>query len=105
MLQRSSAMSLAPERRQQFAARLFATPALLRAQPAVLVVAGVALALLGARTAHRQAGLQRSQLRRRVGVGLPAEDAARVDAGVGAVKAQANAANELGDVGLRERGV
>src|SRR4051812_1191394 len=98
-------MSLAAQRRQQFAACPFATPALLRAQPAVLVVAGVALALLGARAARRQAGLQRSPLRRRVGVGLPAEDAARVDAGVGAVQAQANAANEPGDVLLRERGV
>jgi len=41
----------------------------------VLVVLGVALALLGARSAQHQAGLHRRALHGEIGIGLAAEDA------------------------------
>ena len=52
------------ERRQQILASALAAAALLRGQAAVLVVLGVALALLGARSARHEAGLHRRALDR-----------------------------------------
>ena len=71
----------------------------------MLVVASVALALLRARAARSPTRLQRSQLSRGIGIGLAAEDAAGVDAGVGAVEAQSQAALEIADVLLGQRRV
>src|SRR3954468_6833789 len=62
----------------------------------------VTLALRGARATRGQACIKRCELRARVGVGLAAEDAPGVNARVGAVEAEPDAASQLGDVGLGE---
>src|SRR4051794_21256920 len=90
----------AREHGEQLGARALAATAFLGAQAAVLVVVRVALALLGGRPARRQAGLQRRPLGLGVGVGLAAEDAAGVDARIGAVEAEASAADQRDDVVL-----
>ena len=69
------------------------------------MVMGMTLALRGAGATRRQTRLQRRQLRVRVRVGLTANDAPGVDAGVGAVEAEPDAASQRGDVWLGEAGV
>src|SRR4051812_8261944 len=88
------------ERREEILARPLAAPALFRGEAAVLVVVGVALALLGTRAARRHAGLQRRPLGRCVGIGLAADDAQGAAAGVRAVVAEADAAHQRADVVL-----
>jgi hypothetical protein len=88
------------ELRAELLARLLAPPAFLRADAAVLMVVCVALALVGARTARRQAGLQRVELRGGMGIGLAGEDACGAGARVRAVEAQTDAADEATDVVL-----
>ena len=90
-------------RGEQVLARALAAPALLGTQPAVLVVMGVALALLGAFPARDQAGLELVVLDPRVGIRLAGDDARGRDAGVGAVEAEAQAALEVADLVLGER--
>ena len=68
----------------------------------MLVGLGMAFALLGTGAARCQAGLERRCLGARVRVGLATEDATGVDAGVGAVETQANAARHRADVVLGE---
>src|SRR4051812_48500248 len=62
----------------------------------------VTLALGGARATRDQACLKRRQLRVRVGVGLAAEDAPGVDASIGAIEAEPDAASQRGNIGLGE---
>jgi hypothetical protein len=90
------------QRRQQLVARPLAAPAFLRAEAAVLVMLGMAFALLGAYAARRHASLERRCLGARIRVGLATEDATGVDAGVGAVETQAKAARQRADVVLGE---
>jgi hypothetical protein len=68
----------------------------------VLVVSRVALALLGGGSAGRRAGLYHGPDDAEVGLGLTRCDAARGVAGVGAVEAEANAADQLLHVLLAE---
>src|SRR5206468_401242 len=71
-------------------------------QSTVLVMVRVALAFSCARAAGLKTGLQCRPLRRPVRVGLTAEDASSVDAGVSAVEAQADAAGEVLHIVLGE---
>ena len=64
------------------------------------MVVGVALALVGARTARRHAGLQRVELRRGMGIGLAVEDARGGGARVRTVEAEPDAADQVPDVVL-----
>ena len=85
-------------RLQQRRAGLYASPALLPADPTVLMVLGVTLALLGASDTRLEA---RGQLRLRcrgVVVRLPSEDASRRLADVGTVEAEAYASAHVGDI-------
>jgi hypothetical protein len=66
---------------------------------------GVLLALLGARPTGRRAGLDLRAEDAEVRLGLPDEDAAGGLAGVGAVEAESNAADQLRHIGLCEVGV
>jgi hypothetical protein len=96
---------LARERREQLVAGVLAAAAFLGAQAAVLVVVGVALALLGACAARRAAGLESGQLDGRIGVGLAREDAAGADTRVSTVQTEAKAPFQRADVVLGEGGV
>src|SRR4051794_4992208 len=62
----------------------------------------VTLALGGACATRRQACLERRTLRVRIRVGLAAEDAPGVNARVGAVEAEPDAASQRFDIGLGE---
>src|SRR4051794_17888284 len=62
----------------------------------------VTLALGGACATRRQACLERRTLRVRIRVGLPAEDAPGVNARVGAVEAEPDAASQRFNIGLGE---
>src|SRR3954463_6072912 len=66
------------------------------------MVMRVTLALLGARATRGQACLERQELRIRVRVGLAAENAAGVNARVGAIEAEADAASQRFNIGLGE---
>ena len=105
----STSSSSAPLRRrrrgEQVLTRTLAAPARIGTPPAVLVVMGVALALLGALPAGDQAGFELAMPDRRVGVGLASDDARGRHAGIGAVEAEAQAALEVADVVLSERRV
>jgi len=68
----------------------------------VLVVMRVTLALGCARATRGQACLKGRELRVRVGVGLAAEDAPGVNAGIGAIEAEPDAAGQRVNVGLGE---
>jgi hypothetical protein len=92
--------SRAAKRREQVSARALAPAALLGGQTAVLMVMRVTLALLGAGATRRQACLKRRQLRARVRVGLAAEDAPGVNARVGAIEAEPDAASQRFEIGL-----
>src|SRR4051812_48179757 len=94
--------SRAAKRREQVIAGALAPAALLGGQTAVLMVMGVTLALRGARATRGQACLERRKLHVRVGVGLAAEDAAGVNARVGAIEAEPDAASQRFNIGLGE---
>ena len=87
---------------EQAVARLLAAAAHLRADAAVLVVLGVALALLATGAASRHAGLNRCTDDGDIEGGLAGHDAAGCVAKVGAVETQANAAHQLRQLGLAE---
>src|SRR3954453_7957746 len=88
--------------REQVIAGALAPAALLGRQTAVLMVMRVCLAPHGDGATRGRACIKRRELRVRVRVGLAAEDAASVNARVGAVEAQPDAASQLGDIGLGE---
>ena len=90
------------ERPSQVIAGALAPAALLGGQTAVLMVMRVTLALGGAGATRGQACLERRELRVRVRVGLAAEDAPGVDARVGAVEAEPDAAGQRFNIGLGE---
>src|SRR5436190_12841085 len=94
--------SRAAKGREQVIAGALAPAALLGGQTAVLMVMGVALALGGAGATHGQACLKRRALRVRIRVGLAAEDAPGVNARVGAVEAEPDAASQRFNIGLGE---
>jgi hypothetical protein len=66
------------------------------------MVIRVTLALRGAGATRGQACIKRRELRVRVRVGLAAEDAPGVNARVGAVEAEPDAASQRFDIGLGE---
>jgi hypothetical protein len=66
------------------------------------MVMRVALALGGAGATRGQACLERRELRVRVRVGLAAEDAPGVNARVGAIEAEPDAASQRFNIGLGE---
>ena len=86
----------------QVIAGALAPAALLGGQTAVLMVMRVTLALGGAGATCGQACLERRDLRVRVRVGLAAEDAPGINARVGAVEAEPDAANQRFNIGLGE---
>ena len=69
------------------------------------MVMRVTLALRGAGATRGQACLERRELRIRVRVGLAAEDAPSVNARVGAIEAEPDAASQRFNIGLGEAGV
>ena len=71
----------------------------------MLVVGRVLLALVGAGPARHRARLGRRAEDAEIGLGLPDEDSAGGTAGIGAVEAEANAADQLLYVRLAEIGV
>ena len=90
------------DRREQVLACLLAAAAHLGADAAVLVVLGVALALLATGAAYRHARLNRCANDGDLGLGLAGHDAAGGVADVGAVEAPANAAHHLWHVALAQ---
>ncbi len=101
----SSLPLLVSNRCEQVSAGLLATAADLDADPAVLVVGGVLLALLGAGPAGYRAGLDLRTEEAEIRLGLPDEDATSDLTGVGAVQAEANAADHLLHIRFGEVGV
>jgi hypothetical protein len=97
--------ALTTDRGDQVPACLVAATADLGADAAVLVVARVLLALVGAGAAGHRAPLDRRAEDAEIGLGLPDEDSAGGIAGIGAVEAEANAADQLLYVRLAEVGV
>ena len=97
--------ALTTERCDQVVAGLIAATADLGADAAVLVVGRVLLAFLGAGAAGHCARLDRRAEDAEIGLGLPDEDSAGGVAEIGAVEAEANAADELQYVRLAEVGV
>ena len=93
------------ERRQQVVTGLLAAPTDPGADPAVLVVLGVTVALLGADAAGRRAGLHRRAKHADVALGLARRDAAGGVAQLGAVETETDAADHGLDVGLGQIGV
>jgi hypothetical protein len=93
------------DRREQVVARLLAAAAHLGASAAVLVVLGVALALLATGAACHHARLNRCADDADIRRALAGDDTAGGLANVSAVEAQANAAHQLLQVGLAEVGV
>ena len=90
---------------EQVFASPYTTAADLGADSTVLVVGGKLLALLGARPTGCRARLDLRAEDADVRLGLPDQDAAGGLAGVGAVEAESNAADQLRDIWLREVGV
>ncbi len=88
------------QRRAQLLARLFAAPALLRGEGAVLMVRCVELAFVGARTTRGQARLEGVELRRRMGIRLAPDNAHEGAACVRAVEAETDAVDQFADVRL-----
>ncbi len=87
---------------QELPAGLLAAPAGLGAHPAVLVQPGMALALVAAALAGGHAGLQQRPGDACVGLGLAAGDPDGGGAHVGAVQAQPDALDQLGQVLLAQ---
>jgi hypothetical protein len=75
------------------------------AEPAVVVVGGVPLALLATDAAGRRAGFDSCAEEFEIGCGLAGEDAAGSVTDVGAVEVETNAADQLLHVFLAETGV
>src|ERR671914_206010 len=90
---------------EQIAARLLAATANLSADPAVVMVGRVTIALLGAGTTRDNARLDRCTHDTELGLGLTGHDPAGRVAHVGAVETEPNAPHELGHVRLAEAGV
>jgi hypothetical protein len=99
---RSTPTSGSCDRREQVIACLLAVAAHLGANSAMLVVLGVALALLVTGAACPHARLNRCANDGNIGLSLAGHDAAGSLANVGAVEAQANAAHQLRQVALAE---
>jgi hypothetical protein len=97
--------ALTTDRCDEVAAGLVAATADLGAEAAVLVVGRVLLALVGAGPAGHRARLDRRAEDAEIGLGLPDKDSAGGTAGIGAVEAEANAADQLLYVRLAEVGV
>ena len=97
--------ALTTDRCGQVAAHLVAATADLGAEAAVLVVGRVLLALVGAGAARHGARLDRGAEDAEIRLGVSDEDSAGGIAGIGAVEAEANAADQLLYVGLAEVGV
>src|SRR6266498_234054 len=95
----------AQHRGQELSARLLAAPAGLGAHPAVFVPLGMVLALVAAALAGGRAGLQQRPGDACVVLGLAAGDPDGGGADVGAVQAQPDALDQLGDVLLAQVGV
>jgi hypothetical protein len=102
---RSAGFRLRRDRREEIVARLLAAATDLGTEPTVLVVSGMPLALLGTGQAGRRTGLDHRTDEAEIRLGLACDDTAGCVAGVGAVKAEANAAGQLPDVVLGEIGV
>jgi hypothetical protein len=85
------------DHRKEIAARLLAPVADLGADPAVLVMPGVSLALLGTGATCCRARLDRCSAHAGVRLGLPRHDATSRLAEVRAVEAEANAADQVRD--------
>ena len=100
-----SAASQRSDRLEQGGAGCLATAAPFSAEPAMLMVLGVALALLAAGRAGLPTALDLRPRGLRLVFRLPADHAAGRDANVGAVQAEANAPPHLSDVFLGEVGV
>jgi hypothetical protein len=71
----------------------------------MLVVGGVALALVAARAARRRACLDDCAYDAKIRFRLAGDDSAGRVAGVGAVEAEANAPDKLSHVGLAQAGI
>ena len=82
-----------------------ALPAGLGAQAAMLMVAGMPFALLGAQPAEVGAGLQHLHHQRRGGGSPPGQNRPGGGTGVGAIEIEADAAGELRGAILGEAGV
>jgi hypothetical protein len=93
------------DRREQVLARLLAAAAHLGADPAVLVMLGVALTLLATGAACRHARFHRRADDADLGRSLASHEAAGDVADVGAVQAAANAPDHLLNIPLAEIGV
>jgi hypothetical protein len=91
--------------REKIVTRLLAPATDCRANTTVFVVSGVALALLGASEAGLCTGFDRCGDDAQIGGGLPRHDPAGRIAGIGAVEVESNAADQLGQIALREAGV
>jgi len=87
---------------EQLLAGLFTPPACLRADPAVFVHLGVALALVGARPAGGHAGLEHGAGEVGVIAGVPGQHPAGGAADVSAVQAGADALDQVRDPGLAQ---
>src|SRR5262249_31935416 len=96
---------LCGDRREQVVAGLLAAAANLRTDAAVLVVSGVALALLSACFASRRARFEHCGHEAQIRLALPRHYTACRFAAVGAVEAEPNGANKLLHVGLARAGI
>ena len=94
-----------PFRGEHFVARGLAPAADVSADPAVLVVGGVPVALLGAGGARRRASLDHRSNEADVGTALPGRDARGRVADVRAVESDADNAGQLRQVALAQAGV
>ena len=99
------ARGLCAEGHQELAARALTPPTFLRAQAAMLVVAGVALALLGTRATCSAARLDCGYLSALGRAGPATDDIARATARVRAAEAQLDAAGQCTDVVLGQAGI
>src|SRR5689334_17788267 len=91
--------------REQIATGLLTAAANLRADAAVVMVGGVPLALLGARTTGDHARLERGADDSDVGFGLTGQHSADAVADIGAVEIEPDAPDELRHVRLAKAGV
>jgi hypothetical protein len=93
------------DRREKVVACLLAATTGFAAEPAVLVVGGVPVALLGTGEASHRTGFDHCADEREIWSGLACHDAAGGVAGVGAVEAEPNATHHLAHVVLGKIGV
>ena len=102
---KESDLSLSTDRLSGFVASLFAASAMLGADAAVLVHAGVLLALLGADATRHDTGLHRSDDDLLVAAGSAGTDGAGREAQIGAIEVQSDALPQLVDHVLGEASV